>query len=123
MHNTNDCEKLFYNVIPNLSVTQWCASEDYNPKYTVVVQNIPPGLDEEDLELYFQSNKYSGGGEMAKFTFNTGSTEAIMVYKDHAGKLCHDVLNPFAANTLRISLCHTTHLANLKVKSVNLGNL
>ena len=55
--------------------------DKYDPQHTVIVENIPVELEQEELELYFQSNKYSGGGATQKIVFEAGSSKAIIVFK------------------------------------------
>ena len=54
---------------------------EYDPSCTIVVENIPEELDEEDIELFFESKKYSNGGALAGVKFFRAASRAIVQFQ------------------------------------------
>ena len=63
-----------------------------------MVENIPPELGAEDLELYFESDKYSGGGETSSFQFTKASRRAVIVFDDPASKFTFSNISSCLSN-------------------------
>ena len=59
---------------------------EHDPTVTVVVCNLPPDLASDDLELYFESEKYSGGGNIAEISIKKAQRKAIIEFEDPEGK-------------------------------------
>lgn len=54
--------------------------------YTVKVEGIPSAVGKTELEMYFESKKWSGGGEIADLQYDTGKGTATVAYASHFGK-------------------------------------
>ena len=60
--------------------------DEYDPAITIVVEGIPPDLDADDLDLYFESNKDSGGGNTSAIQYSRASRRAIIIFDDPTSK-------------------------------------
>ena len=54
---------------------------------TVEVSGIPVATSQDYLRMYFESEKRSGGGELAHLQYNQTEGTATITFHDHAGKL------------------------------------
>ena len=52
----------------------------------VLISEIPPDLDEDDLIIYLE-NKRDGGGDIQKIEFDRGTHTAVAVFEDCKGSL------------------------------------
>ena len=57
-----------------------------DPALTIIVTNIPPNFPAEDLELYFESEKFSGGGTVETSQVNPRERTAVVVFEDPSCK-------------------------------------
>ena len=57
-----------------------------DPALTIIVTNIPPNFPAEDLEAYFESEKFSGGGPVETSQLNPRERTAVIVFEDSACK-------------------------------------
>ena len=61
----------------------------YNPipevQDTILVTGIPGNIEQDMIEMYFESTKRSGGGKIAKIVTNFPKEEAVITFEDAAG--------------------------------------
>ena len=58
--------------------------ENFDPKRTVVVLNLPSNIDEDELTIHFQKAKY-GGGDVDEVKFGEDGTLAFVTFYEFEG--------------------------------------
>ena len=58
--------------------------ENFDPKRTVVVLNLPSSIDEDDLQIHFQKAKH-GGGDVDEVELRKDGTAAFVIFYDSEG--------------------------------------
>ena len=58
-----------------------------DPKRTVVVLNLPSGIDKDEITIHFQTAKY-GGGDVDEVKFNEDETVAFVTFYESEGLSC-----------------------------------
>ena len=56
-----------------------------DPRVTIVVRNLPPDLHTDDMEIYFESRKYSGGGKIANIVCERAEQMALIEFEESKG--------------------------------------
>ena len=59
--------------------------DNYEKTNIILVQNIPPSLDEEVLELFFESKKKKGGGPVKHVKLDREKNWAIIEFYEPEG--------------------------------------
>ncbi|XP_065184537.1 protein mono-ADP-ribosyltransferase PARP14-like isoform X2 [Sycon ciliatum] len=54
------------------------------PSATILVSALPENVDEDDLEMYFDNKKRSGGGDVSRVEMASDGTEALVTFTDPA---------------------------------------
>ena len=52
----------------------------------ILVTNLPPNVTDQQIELFFENSKKSGGGEVQKVEYDKEARSAIVTFKDVEGK-------------------------------------
>ena len=58
--------------------------ENFDPKRTVVVLNLPSSIDEDELTIHFQKAKH-GGGDVDEVKQSEDGTAAFVIFYDSEG--------------------------------------
>lgn len=61
-------------------------SEEVEEPTAVKVMNLPLKISEEQLELFFENRKKSGGGEVERVEYDVDTNSAVVWFKDTNGK-------------------------------------
>ena len=75
MHNISVCK----------SSTFVLSFTEHDPRVTIVVGNLPPDLPTDDLELYFESKKHSGGGAIVNTACKRAERKALIEFEKAEG--------------------------------------
>ena len=67
----------------------------------LLVSRIPPNITDDQLELYFESHKRSGGGDLESFE-RINADSAIITFEDSSGE-CIFESNPECKTSIRLS--------------------
>jgi len=73
--------------------------DDRDHNRTVLIEDIPADLDEEDLELYL-SNQRMGGGEISANLLDESSRTALVTFASSEGVNCYELLELFNSFSL-----------------------
>ena len=69
----------------NTLSSHFSRDEDHEKTRTILVQNIPPFMDEEVLELFFESKKKKGGGPVKHVKLDREKNWAIVEFLEPEG--------------------------------------
>ena len=65
-------------------------SELSPPTSSILVEEIPLAVGKEELEMYFESKKRSGGSEIADIAYDTEKQVAVVTFTSTYGKYLHE---------------------------------
>lgn len=51
----------------------------------ILVTNLPPNVTDQQIELFFENSKKSGGGEVQRVEYDKEARSAIVTFKDAEG--------------------------------------
>ena len=52
---------------------------------TILVTNLPPNVTDQQIELFFENSKKSGGGEVQRVEYEKKARSAMVTFKDARG--------------------------------------
>jgi hypothetical protein len=61
-------------------------SEELEETTAIRVVNLPPGVSEEQIELFFENRKKSGGGDVDRVEYDEDTNSAVVWFIDASGK-------------------------------------
>ena len=53
----------------------------------ILIKNLKPGISLDNIELYFENERRSGGGPVREVNFNEGEDEAVVFFENWEGNL------------------------------------
>ncbi|KAI8490330.1 positive regulation of interleukin-4-mediated signaling pathway [Branchiostoma belcheri] len=60
----------------------------------MLVENLPPEIQQDTILLYFENARRSGGGEIVDVEFKKEERNAVVFYKDYTGSAASDATSP-----------------------------
>ena len=61
------------------------SEEEHEEAGAILVTNLPPNVTDQQIELFFENSKKSGGREVQKVEYDKEARSAIVTFKDAEG--------------------------------------
>ncbi|XP_067657069.1 protein mono-ADP-ribosyltransferase PARP14-like [Haliotis asinina] len=91
------------------------------PPKTVLVEGIHKSTSRDTLEMYFESRKRSGGGDIEDFQLNLTEGTALLTFQNHedAARVASRTTHDHSGRTLKVSLYDISKITDIMVTGLD----